>query len=228
MKKLFLLLLTLFLPLSVNAEEFKFNDINIDFDKTWYVFTKDNIKNNKDLELLEIPEETMYEFFDASIYQLDAIKFLDDDVAEMFLAIKDIDTDLSTSIMSDSDLEQLKDMYAKGMNIFKKDIFKTSYNTYIKSYYEDQGLYIIDYYATYKGHGYTIKFQKKHEFKDEEITYLDNMVKNVYFGEKKKEVKKSLDEEGLAYSIGYFAGMGACIGAIIGVIVYLTKKKKNS
>ena len=92
MKKLFLCLFILFLPFTVYANNYNLEDINIDLSEKWYVFTKDNIKNNQELKILGVSEDYMNKLFENDIYRLDAVKFDNDDVVELFVITKDVNS----------------------------------------------------------------------------------------------------------------------------------------
>ena len=227
MKKLFLYLFILFLPFTVYANNYNLEDINIDLSEKWYVFTKDNIKNNQELKLLGVSEDYMNKLFENDIYRLDAVKFDNDDVVELFVITKDVNS-INTFDMTDSQLNQLNNYYKNFVPSANVETFKTDYNNYIKAIYNDKNLNILDYYSTYNNVGYTIKIQRRNAFTEEEIKEYDEMVKNITFKGNKVINNKYEKKESVSYKIGYYVGQGAVIGVIVGLIVHLLNKKKNS
>ena len=229
MKKIIFILAMLLIPFSVMASDYKLSDMNINVEDDWYTFTKDNVKNNQDLKLLGVSEEYMNKLFENDFYRLDAIKFENDEVTELFVITKDVNSP-NTIDMTDDELNQAKDYYKKLISNGNVEVFKTENNNYIKAIYSDKNLNIIDYYATYNNVGYTVKVQRRTAFSQEEINKYDEMVKNITFDGKKliSNRKKQVKNESAAYKIGYYAGQGAVIGAIVGLIIYLVNKKKNS
>ena len=229
MKKIIFILAILLIPFSVMASDYKLSDMNINVEDDWYTFTKDNVKNNQDLKLLGVSEEYMNKLFENDFYRLDAIKFENDEVTELFVITKDVISP-NTIDMTDEELNEVKDQYKKLISNGTVEVFKTENNNYIKAIYSDKNLNIIDYYATYNNVGYTVKVQRRTAFSQEEINKYDEMVKNITFNDKKliSNRKDQVKEESAAYKIGYYAGQGAVIGAIVGLIIYLVNKKKNS
>lgn len=227
MKKLFLCLFILFLPFTVYANNYNLEDINIDLSEKWYVFTKDNIKNNQELKLLGVSEDYMNKLFENDIYRLDAVKFDNDDVVELFVITKDVNS-INTFDMTDSQLNQLNNYYKNFVPSANVETFKTDYNNYIKAIYNDKNLNILDYYSTYNNVGYTIKIQRRNAFTEEEIKEYDEMIKNITFKGNKVINNKYEKKESVSYKIGYYVGQGAVIGVIVGLIVHLLNKKKNS
>ena len=92
-KYLILLALTLILPITVNAQRYypEGTDLNIWIDDTkWYVFTRDNLYNNPELDDLGITYEYLYNFMHDNYVYLDGALFYDDDDnLELFIRKKD-------------------------------------------------------------------------------------------------------------------------------------------
>ncbi|MBP3765816.1 MAG: hypothetical protein J6G98_01365 [Bacilli bacterium] len=225
MKKIIFILTMLLIPFSVMASEYKLSDMNINVSDDWYTFTKDNIRNNQDLKLLGVSEEYMNNLFASDLYRLDAIKFENDEVIELFVITKDVNT-LNTIDMTDDELNEVKDYYKKLILNGNTEVFKTDNNNYIKAIYSDKNLNIIDYYATYNNVGYTVKIQRKSAFSQEEINKFDEMVKNITFGNKTNDVEPVIDTKEDGNSILTGAIIGAIIGSIIGLIGYIIKNRK--
>ena len=225
MKKIIFILTMLLIPFSVMASDYKLSDMNINVSNDWYTFTKDNIRNNQDLKLLGVSEEYMNNLFASDLYRLDAIKFENDEVIELFVITKDVNT-LNTIDMTDDELNEVKDYYKKLILNGNTEVFKTDNNNYIKAIYSDKNLNIIDYYAIYNNVGYTVKIQRKSAFSQEEINKFDEMVKNITFGNKTNDVEPVIDTKEDGNSILTGAIIGAIIGSIIGLIGYIIKNRK--
>lgn len=230
MKKLLFIFILLLLPLTIYAKDFKIEDISIDLDDSWYVFTKDNIKNNQDLKLLGVSEEYMNDVFDGTDYYLDAIKFNNDEIVELFIVIKDTSSLYDSSDFTDEQIEELRSSYEKQISNSKTTIFNTDNTKYIKSIYKDQDLNIVDYYAVINKKGYTFKIQKKEEFSEEELNELDKMIENIIISDKDNNVNEDdiqplIDTNKGGNSVLTGTIIGAIIGGIIGLIGYIIKKK---
>ena len=230
MKKLLFIFILLLLPLTIYAKDFKIEDISIDLDDSWYVFTKDNIKNNQDLKLLGVSEEYMNDVFDGTDYYLDAIKFNNDEIVELFIVIKDTSSLYDSSDFTDEQIEELRSSYEKQISNSKTTIFTTDSTKYIKSIYKDQDLNIVDYYAVINKKGYTFKIQKKEEFSEGELNELDKMIENIIISDKDNNVNEDdiqplIDTKKGGNSVLTGTIIGAIIGGIIGLIGYIIKKK---
>ena len=230
MKKLLFIFILLLLPLTIYAKDFKIEDISIDLDDSWYVFTKDNIKNNQDLKLLGVSEEYMNDVFDGTDYYLDAIKFNNDEIVELFIIIKDTSSLYDSSDFTDEQIEALRSSYEKQISNSKTTIFTTDSTKYIKSIYKDQDLNIVDYYAVINKKGYTFKIQKNEEFSEEELNELDKMIENIIVSDKDNNVNEDdiqplIDNKKGGNSVLTGTIIGAIIGGIIGLIGYIIKKK---
>ncbi|MBR1717933.1 MAG: hypothetical protein IJ715_01525, partial [Bacilli bacterium] len=217
-------------PLTIYAKDFKIEDISIDLDDSWYVFTKDNIKNNQDLKLLGVSEEYMNDVFDGTDYYLDAIKFNNDEIVELFIIIKDTSSLYDSSDFTDEQIEELRSSYEKQISNSKTTIFTTDSTKYIKSIYKDQDLNIVDYYAVINKKGYTFKIQKNEEFSEEELNELDKMIENIIVSDKDNNVNEDdiqplIDNKKGGNSVLTGTIIGAIIGGIIGLIGYIIKKK---
>ena len=230
MKKLLAILL-LFVPFTISAKSYQFDDVKVDMPDGWYVFTADNIKGNTDLEEFGVSEEYMEQMFSNSMYKMDALLFItDDSILEMFVLEKEALVDNFNSHSID-ELDEVKDQYKELINSDNVEVIETNGNKYIKAIYSDSDLNVVDYYTVYNGKGYTLKFQSASELDDSYLSYIDFIVDKVKFPKSVVSTKKStdsLDDKSIAYKIGYYAGIGAVIGAIAGGVIYSIRKKKNS
>lgn len=226
MKKILFLLTMLLIPFSVMASNYELSDMNINIEDDWYTFTKDNIRNNQDLKLLGVSEEYMNKLFENDLYRLDAIKFENDEVTELFVITKDVNT-LNTINMTDEELNEAKDYYKKLISNGNVEVFKTENNNYIKAVYNDQNLNIIDYYSTYNNVGYTVKIQRRTAFTEDEIKAYDEMIKDITFSNASNDIDPVIDTKEVGNSALNGAIIGAIIGGIIGLIGYIIKKKQK-
>ena len=82
-KLLYTLFLILFMfPLIVDAKTYSISDtdITVELDeKVWYVFTRDNIENNPELDELEISYDDIYSIMYNNNIYLDAVLYYEDD-----------------------------------------------------------------------------------------------------------------------------------------------------
>ncbi len=230
MKKIIKVLIAIVLVITVSpvmAKEYTISntDIKIDMDDSvWYVFTRDNIKDNKQLKEFGITEDYMNSTMEKGDIYLDSIKFKEkSELLELFVMKKPVEKVKNMSKYSDKDLTSIaKDVATKEKTTDYK-IHKTDYK-YIYTKYSDSGKEIIDYYTVINGYGYTIKLQTDTKFTTAEETELKNIIEKVSFN-----VDKSLKEPSKGLSpILQDALIGAVVGGLGGAVVALVNKKKKS
>ena len=74
MKKYLLILLLLF-PLTVTAQTYQVDEyMKVDMNDNWYTFTRTNLKDNKQLEELNITYDYLNDFMNKNNVYLDALK----------------------------------------------------------------------------------------------------------------------------------------------------------
>lgn len=229
MKKVLRVLIILLLVIVVSpvmAKEFTISDtdikVNLD-DSKWYVFTRDNIKDNKQLKEFGISEEYMNTTFNNGDIYLDAIKFKSNrEVIELFVMKKPVEKVKNMSKYSDKELQDVAKDIAKRENTSDYKIFKTDYK-YVYTNYTDSGKQIMDYYTVINGYGYTIKLQSDKTFTQDEQKEMESIVKNISFN-----VDKSLSEPGKGMNpILKDVIIGAIVGGIAGATFSLVNKNKN-
>ncbi len=230
MKKIFktitiLMMFVVLCPVLVNAKEYTISttDIKVDIDdSTWKVFTRDNIKDNKQLEELGIKYEQLNKLFiDGNIY-LDALKGLETkEYVELFVMKKTADKVKNLSNYSTSEVRKVAKALADKEKAKEYDVFETEYK-YAYTYYEDSNKYIMDYYTIVNGDGYTIKLQKATEFTSEEKSEFKDTIRNISF-----DVNESLKEPKKASSPLQKAIIGGIIGGLSGAIYGIIRAIQN-
>lgn len=215
----------IFCPVLVNAKEYTISttDIKIDINDTnWKVFTRDNIKDNKQLEELGIKYEQLNKLFiDGNIY-LDALKTVEgNEYIELFVMKKSADQVKNLSNYSTSDVRKVAKTLADKENASEYDVFETKYK-YAYTKYEASNKHIMDYYTIINGDGYTIKLQKDKDFTDSEKSEYKNIIKTISFN-----VNESLKEPKKASSPLKKAAIGGIIGGLSGAIYGIARAIKN-
>lgn len=229
MKKIIKTLIILLLVIVVSpvmAKEFTISDtdikVNLD-DSSWYVFTRDNIKDNKQLKEFGISEEYMNTTFKNGNIYLDAIKFNSNkEIIELFVMKKPVEKVKNMSKYSDSELKDVAKEIAKKENTNDYKIYTTNYK-YVYTKYTDSGKQIMDYYTVINGYGYTIKLQSDKTFTSSEQNEMENIVKGISFN-----VDKSLSEPSKGMNpILRDALIGAVVGGLGGAVFSLVNKNKK-
>lgn len=230
LKKLniFLILLALLvLPTIVNAQTFypEGTDLNVWIDDTkWYVFTRDNLYNNPELDDLGITYDYLYNFMLDNYVYLDAALFYDDntDSLELFIRKKNITKIKNLSNYSNDEIINLAKEFVEQEDVDVYDIYESNYKyVYLES--TDSGFYLIEYCTIVNGESYTISFQKQSPFTSNELYEIETIVDSIYF-----DVDTTLKEPSNSSSSFWDAFVeGALTAALVGGISALINKLKK-
>ena len=228
-KLLFIVILFLLFPLTILAKPYNIVDLTVDIDDNdWYVFTRDNIKDNNELDALGITYEYMNTFFLSNSAYLDAVTVVsDNEYLEAFVCIKDVESKYNLHKFSNDDLKELEsDFVAKQPNSTDHYIYVTDKYKYVYIMYPDSNLYVIDYYTVINGKGYTIKFQKPTSFSENDKAIIKGMIDNITF---KLDSKYEKSTKKFSYMrVIICAIVGGIIGGIGGFIKSKMKKKSSN
>ena len=117
--------------------------------------------------------------------------------------------------------ESIKDY--TNYNLTEHDIYSNNDYKYIRLYYEDKFVYIIDYNTVINGKTYTIKCQKGTEFNDTDKKNLEHIIDTIKYEYKEEyEVKPPLLEP-----IERIIVWGVIGGLIGGVTSLIMRRKMN-
>ena len=221
------------LPIITYAETYNLGgtDMSISVDDTvWYVFTRDNIKNNSELEELGITYDTMHDILHNNEAYMDAILYYENgEYTELFVRKRALDTGIANlSNYKDSEVLELAKELAKKQGTETYSVYENQYKfaklEYIDSNY---GYYICEFVTCINKDNYTFTFQSTSQLTDEEYAEIENIVDSVKFDVDtsiKEKKSTSIAESVVEKTIG-----GAVIGGVGGaVIAIINKKKKKS
>ena len=225
---LLVLLICLVLPVSVFAETFTLSDtdMSIDFDtSSWYVFTRDNLENNPELEELELTYDEMHSLlYDNSAYLNAALALSADDYIELFIRKNAQTTGVANlTNYSKKEVQEFATALAEQQNTQVYSVYQNQYN-FAKLEYKDAnvGVFVYEFYTIVNKQNYTFTFQSETEFTEEKRQIAEQIVDSVKFN-----VDTSLKEPDnggsniIAKTIG-----GAIVGGLAGGAVALFNKKK--
>lgn len=230
-------MMLLMFSIGASAESFTIDGgdytMTIDSDN-WYVFTRDNLKDNPELDELGLTAEEMNTLFVEGDCYLDAILFSEnqDDTLELFVRILPDSEIYNISEHSDSTVKKFAKESAKKIKSDIYDIYKNNYK-FASFEYEDQGYHLVQYTTIMNNKGYNIHVQKINPFTDEEKAMFQGMIDSIVFKEnealaKKADKQKDSDGGGIAWiAIAIGIGAGAVVGGIIGLIAYLVNKNNK-
>ena len=219
------------LPIITYAETYNLGgtDMSISVDDTvWYVFTRDNIKNNSELEELGITYEAMYEILHNNEAYMDAILYYENgEYTELFVRKRALDTGIANlSNYKDSEVLELAKELAKKQGANTYSVYENQYK-FAKLEYVDSnlGYYICEFVTCVNKDNYTFTFQSTSQFTDEEYAEIENIVDSVKFDidtSIKEKKSSSIAESVIEKTIG-----GAVIGGVVGAVIAITNKKKK-
>lgn len=226
---LLILLLCLVLPVSVFAETHALSDtdMSIDFnDPNWYVFTRDNLENNPDLDELELTYDEMHSLlYDNSAYLNAALALDEDDYIELFIRKNAQTTGVANlTNYSKNEVQEFATALAEQQNTQVYSVYQNQYN-FAKLEYEDSavGVFVYEFYTIVNKQNYTFTFQSETEFTEEKRQIAEQIIDSVTFN-----VDTSLKEPDnggsniIAKTIG-----GAIVGGLAGGAVAFFSKKKS-
>ena len=223
----------MFMPISVYAETYHLGgtDMSIQVDdSSWYVFTRDNIKNNSELDELEISYDSMYDILYNNEAYMDAILLYDDGkYVELLVRKRTMDSGIvNLSNYNNEEVLELAEGLAKRQDADDYSVYENQYK-FAKLEYIDSnlGYYICEYVTCVNKDNYTFTFQSTTQFSDSEYDEMENIIDSIQFdvNTNLKEPKTtSFWDNVITKTIG-----GAVIGGAAGAIIAIAnKKKKNS
>lgn len=237
MKRLLCILLSImmcgmvFVPVVAYATAFSVYgaDMTIDVDDSeWYVFTRDNIRDNPELQELGISEEYMENVFEENDAYMDAVLFFEDgSFVELFIKMKSVDTGIANlSNYDDDEVTEIAEDLAEEHDIKDYSVYKTRYKfVKLESYDKKYGYYLCEFFTVVNKDGYTLTFQSETPFTDAEYEEIEDMVSSIRF-----DVDESLKEPNPFFnSVVTRTLAGAAVGGVVGGgIALFSKKKKKS
>lgn len=211
------------LPMTTYAGTYSLNDTDMSIqvdESTWYVFTRDNIENNPELDELYITYEDMYNLFYENDAYMDAVLYFDDgNFIELFVLKSDIDTGIvNLSTYDDDEILEIAQSVAEDKNTQEYSIYDSTYKYMYFEYFDetfDEPFYMYQYITIVNGSIYTLSFQSTAEFTRWDYNEVESIVDTVQF-----DVDTALEEpkSGL-FDVDYGeVAMSAIKGMIIGGI----------
>ena len=238
MKKILCILIgfMLFIPISIYGKTVDLSEVNlsIDFNDDWYVFTRYNLDNNKELESLGLTKEYMENFFNENEAYIDASpKELGTD---FILRIKPVEDMNNLSNYPDNIVKEVAKEISKLVSSEDYKVYNSGKNKYaVVKYYDEASKYnILTYYTVVNAQGYTFQIQKQSDITQTDETNMKTIMDSATFNvldkykNESEDVQKELDKDAkkdLSFkNILIYAGVGALIGVIS---ILISNKKKN-
>lgn len=230
MKKILFIFITsiLLLPLGVFAEEYTIKDLTTSVDNSsWYVFTRDNLKDNPQLDEIGITYDYVNDFMNANDVYLDACRFDMDEPAntlEMFVVAKEVTVNRNLHVYSEKQIKKLGEAFKEKINADNYDIYTSGKYKYIHSKYYDQNtsFNVDEYYTVINGYGYTIMAQKANDFTAAELAEVKQVVDSTTY-----KYIASYEKKASYNNILIDAIIGAIAGGMVGLVKAIQNKKKK-
>lgn len=230
-----LLCVCLIFPMTALAKTYTISDtdIHVDIDDSrWYVFTRDNIQNNPELEELGLSVEYMEGVFRKEKAYMDAVLIYEDGSAlELFIRKSDVAAKIVNLSNYDDDkvLELAKEL-AKKQSAEDYSVYETQYKFAKLEYFDaNYNYYLCEFFTIVNKESYTLTFQSPTPYGETEYAEIEAIINSVRF-----DVDTSLKEDTgntvLASTIRGAVIGGVCGGAValVGVLAKKKKAKKAS
>lgn len=244
MKKVLLFLVLLLFPIFVYAKEYEVKDIDlkISFDDDWYVFTRDNIKDNELLDDFNVTYEYIDDIFKTNSIYVDAMP--KDISIEFFVMVVPTPGMNNLSNYPDGLLEKdfKKELEMQLKNKFKDISIKFTTINGIKyaeaSFYDPNAqAYLYKYYTVINAKGYNFQIQSDKKITESEKQILRKIVEssnvkvNILYKNESKEVQEEIKKyenknNGRMIRIIVYIVVGA-LAAFFGGITKGMKSKQN-
>ncbi|MBE6642612.1 MAG: hypothetical protein E7615_03030 [Ruminococcaceae bacterium] len=221
------------LPLTVSAKTYKLDgtDMTVELDDSmWYVFTRDNIENNAELDELGITYDSMHSILYDNDAYMDSILFFDDgEFLEMLVRKNATDSGVANlSNYTDEEVADFAKELGKRLGIDDYSVYKSEYKFARIDYYDSKaGYYLCEFVTVVNKDVYTFTFQSMTEITEQEYNIIEDIVDNIEFDvdTSLKEKKNASLFDGVWKNALVGAVAGGCAGAVLGLI---KKKKKNN
>lgn len=219
-----------FLPVTAHAATYKLEgtDMSIVVDDTvWYVFTRENIKDNPELEELGVPYDTVYStLYDNDAYMNAVVFYEDGAYVELLVRKKALDTDIANlSNYDEKEVSEFAQELAKRLEVETYAVYEGEYKFAKLEYFDaEYEYYIYEFTTIVNRDNYTLTFESEEPFTDEQKEMCEEIVDSVRFDVDPsiKERNDSIFDSVLTKTIG-----GAVAGGIAGGVIALVNKKKK-
>ena len=221
-------------PMTAHAKNYHVpeTDLHIRIDDSiWYVFTRENIKDNEEMESLGLTYDFMYDMMQENKVYLDALLLYEDyEFIELFVRKKGTDEVTNLSDFDTDEVMEFSEEMAKEIGTENYDVYESDYK-YAHLEHEDSGYYINQYITVVNEEIYVISFQGTMEFVAEEYEEMEDIVDSIRFDvdpTMKKRTNKKADGSSILMA-GLKGGLkGMVIGGVAGAVAsFLKKKSKN-
>lgn len=209
MKKLLyaVICLLLVVPIKIYGETFDIKEINlkIELGDDWHVLTRDNLTNNKDLELFESDEKDMEKYFEDINAYIDAL--YKDSYLEFIIVLDDVDGINFLTNYPDSYVEELAKKSAKEAGAEDYGIYSNGKYKFTKHKFYDKKTkaYYLVYATVFNNKTYYFQLSDYEKITDEEGALFENILDTLEvkildkYKYEDEETQKAIDENDESY-----------------------------
>lgn len=209
MKKLLYAVICLLLvtPIKIYGETIDIKDINlkIELGDDWHVLTRDNLTNNKDLELFKSDEKDMEKYFEDINAYIDAL--YKDSYLEFTIVLDDVDginflTNYPDSFVKELAKKSAKEAGAEDYGIYSNGKYKFTKH---KFYDKKTKAYYLVYATVFNNKTYYFQLSDYEKITDEEGALFENILDTLEvkildkYRYEDKETQKAIDENDESY-----------------------------
>ena len=200
-------------------------------DTVWYVFTRDNIKDNPELEELGISYDQMHSIlYDNYVYMDAFVIYENGGFVELFIRKKALDTEVvNLANYSNEQVLELAELLAEKQGAEVYSVYENQYK-FVKLEYVDSnyGYYVCEFATIINKDNYTLTFQSDAQFTEREYEEMEGIVDSVVF-----EIEESLVQTETASFLGGLLEDGVVGFLSSGIVVLIAgmigkAKKKRS
>ena len=226
-----LLCIGVLMPITAYAKTYNLSgtDMSVSLDDTiWYVFIRDNIADNPELEELGLTYEMMQEvFYDNEAY-MDALLCYDTgDFVELIVRKRSLNSDIANlSNYSEGEVMILVEELAQLQGAEEYSVYENRHKYGRLEYVDyDYEYYICEYVTIINKDNYTLTFQSSAPYIDWEYEEIQCIVDSVNFAI--DPTIKEKEPDSFVNNVIILTLGGAVVGAIIGIVIAVSAKKKN-
>ena len=153
-------------------------------DEHWYVFTRDNLYNNSELDDLGFTAEQVNQFFEGNNAYLDAMRVYEDGHWDEFIILIN-DTDLVNNLSScdEAEIDAIAQNILNDLELSKYNIYPTEKYQFIQFDYFDTAYdhYVYEFVTIFNNRLYSFIFKSPQQFSSSIYTEFAIIINSVQF-----------------------------------------------
>lgn len=204
-------------------------DMTVEIDDSyWYVFTRDNLRGNPELEELGVSESYMSDFFAEGGVYVDALLLYESGATTELYIRKSSDSDFGVTNLSNysrDEVMELAEALAEKQGAEDYTVYEGRYTfTQMEYIAPTYGYYICEYLTVVNKDAYVLTAQSETPLSDAELEEFERIVDSIHF-----DVDEALKEPSrINWGFVLLRVLdGAIIGGAVALILGQKKRKKK-